>query len=228
MSFNIDALPEPQRRLWGMLGGTPPGFVLYGGTALALRLGHRQSIDFDFFSHGVFRPDALRRSIPYLRGSRTTQSAENTLTCVVDLDGEVKLSFFGGLGLSSVKDPDEAEGPGILVASLPDLAATKAVAVQARPSARDYIDLDALLRSGLALEDALGAASAVFGPEFNPVLTLKALTFFGEGDLNEVPNAVRENLAKAVAAVNLQSLPVFRPRARLCPDEAGTDYENGF
>ena len=134
----------------------------------------------------------------------------------------------GWLGISSVKDPDEAEGPGILVASLPDLAATKVTAVQSRPSARDYIDLDALLRSGLTLDDALGAASAVFGPEFNPLLTLKALTFYGEGDLNEVPDAVRENLTKAAVAVDLQSLPVFRPRARLCPDEAGTDYENGF
>ncbi len=210
-----------------MLGGTPPGFVLYGGTALALRLGHRQSIDFDFFSHSAFRPDELRRSIPYLSGGRTIQSAHNTLTCVVDMDGDVTLSYFGDLGISSVRDPDEAEGPGILVASLPDLAATKAAVVQSRSSARDYIDLDALLRSGFLLEDALGAASAVFGPEFNPLLTLKALSFYGEGDLDDVPGEVRDNLVKAAAAVDLQSLPVFQPRARLCPDEAGVDTEHG-
>lgn len=150
------------------------------------------------------------------------------MTCVADLNGEVRVSFFGGLDLSSVEDPDEAEGPGIPVASLLDLAATKAATVQSRSSAKDYVDLDALLRSGFALEDMLGAANAVFGPEFNPLLTLKALTFYGEGDLDEVPDAVRGNLAKAVAAVDLQSLPVFQPRASLHPDEAGTDYENGF
>ena len=211
-----------------MLGSTPPGFVLYGGTALALRLGHRQSIDFDFFSRGAFQPDTLRSSIPYLTGSLAIQSGENTLTCVLNLDGEVRVSFFGGLDISSVKDPDEAEGPGILVASLPDLAATKAAAVQSRASAKDYIDLDALLRSGLALENALGAAGAVFGPGFNPLLTLKALTFYGEGDLHEVPNGVRRNLAKAVAAIDPGSLPVLQPRARLCPVETGSEDENGF
>lgn len=84
---------------------------------------------FDCLSREALQPEALRESIPYLQGSRTVQSAENALTCVVDLDGDVKLSFFGGIGLSRVNDPDEAEGPGILVASLLDLAATKAAVV---------------------------------------------------------------------------------------------------
>lgn len=41
--------PAEQRRLWDELGAIPEDFVLYGGTALALRLAHRQSVDFDFF-----------------------------------------------------------------------------------------------------------------------------------------------------------------------------------
>ena len=228
VSFDINVLPEPQRRLWEMLDGTPSGFVLYGGTALALRLGHRQSVDFDFFSRDAFGPDALRRSIPYLSGSLTTQREKNTLSCVLNLDGEVNVSFFGGLRMYSVNNPDKADGPGILVASLPDIAATKAAAVQSRANAKDYIDLDALLRSGLALEDALGAANAVFGPEFNPLVTLKALVHYGDGDLHLVPNEVRANLTKAVAAVDVQNLPVFEPRARLCPDETVAEHDNGF
>jgi len=46
----LDVLPEPQRKLWPELAGTPDHFILYGGTAIALRFGHRQSVDFDFFS----------------------------------------------------------------------------------------------------------------------------------------------------------------------------------
>lgn len=46
--FNI--LPASHRTLWNELKSTPKHFVLYGGTALALRLGHRISEDFDFFS----------------------------------------------------------------------------------------------------------------------------------------------------------------------------------
>jgi hypothetical protein len=43
----LDILPLPQRRLWDELAGVPPQFVLYGGTAIALHLGHRQSLDFE-------------------------------------------------------------------------------------------------------------------------------------------------------------------------------------
>ena len=46
----LDILPEPQWRLWPELVEVPDAFTLYGGTAVALRLGHRQSIDFDFFA----------------------------------------------------------------------------------------------------------------------------------------------------------------------------------
>jgi hypothetical protein len=45
----LDILPSPQRRLWTELCEVPANFVLYGGTAIAPHLGHRQSIDFDFF-----------------------------------------------------------------------------------------------------------------------------------------------------------------------------------
>ncbi len=55
----LDVLPAAQRRLWDELGDTPPEFVLYGGTALALRLGHRKSADFDFFGAKPFDPGEL-------------------------------------------------------------------------------------------------------------------------------------------------------------------------
>jgi hypothetical protein len=44
----LDILPEPQQRLWPELAEIPAEFVLYGGTAVALHLGHRQSVDFVF------------------------------------------------------------------------------------------------------------------------------------------------------------------------------------
>ena len=50
----FDVLPQEQKALWPELRAVPPAFVLYGGTALALRLGHRVSVDFDFFSSEPF------------------------------------------------------------------------------------------------------------------------------------------------------------------------------
>jgi hypothetical protein len=47
----LDALPPTQRALWPELAAVPHRYVLYGGTALALRFAHRPSVDFDFSPH---------------------------------------------------------------------------------------------------------------------------------------------------------------------------------
>lgn len=59
----IDILPPAQRELWPELSRAPAHFILYGGTALALRLAHRQSLDFDFFSSAPFEPGALQAAL---------------------------------------------------------------------------------------------------------------------------------------------------------------------
>jgi hypothetical protein len=214
----LEILPSAQRRLWDELGGTSPDFVLYGGTALALRLGHRQSGDFDFFSAADFDPARLMARTPYLRGAEVVQQAPNTLGCRVDRGGPVLVSFFGGLGLGRVGVPDRAGRNGVLIASMLDLAATKVQVVQTRAAARDYLDLDALLRSTeVSLRQAIGAAAAVFGTQFNPLPSLKALSSFSEGDLEQVPGAVRRRLARAVRDVDPDHLPVFCASEGLAP-----------
>jgi hypothetical protein len=60
----LDILPEPQRKLWPELAAVPRRFVLYGGTAIVLRLGHRASVDFDFFSSIPFTPAGVRPDQP--------------------------------------------------------------------------------------------------------------------------------------------------------------------
>ena len=66
----LDILPDEQRALWPALARVPRSFVLYGGTALALRLGHRTSVDFDFFSSEALEFDALF-TIPFVRDARS-------------------------------------------------------------------------------------------------------------------------------------------------------------
>jgi hypothetical protein len=63
----LEILPESQLRLWQELDAVPPDFVLYGGTGLALQLGHRASEYFDFFSSSGFEPDRLRSRLPFCR-----------------------------------------------------------------------------------------------------------------------------------------------------------------
>jgi hypothetical protein len=206
----LDILPPPQRRLWDELAAVPPEFVLYGGTAIALYLGHRESVDFDFFGKKPLDPARLVPAIPFLAGATVTQREPNTFSCTVDRGGVVKLSFFGLPGLPRLLPPLIAPDNGLQVASLLDLAGAKASVVQQRAEAKDYIDIDALLTDGrVDLPTALAAARAVHGTTFNPQSTLKALCYFEDGNLRRLPKPVKDRLAKAVREVDLDRLPVI-------------------
>ena len=195
-----DILPAAQRRMWDAGIGVPDYFVLYGGTALALRLGHRQSVDFDFFTAREFAPAALLRSLPGGDDATLLQSERNSVTVLMGGDDPVKLSFFGGLPFVPVRPPDEAPN-GTHVASFEDLFATKLLATVQRSEAKDYMDIAALLGHGLGLEYGLGCARAFYGPQFNAALPLKALVYFDDGDLASVPAEVRTKLIRAVQSV---------------------------
>lgn len=216
----LDILPAPQRRLWDELAQTPPEFVLYGGTALALQLGHRESVDFDFFGNRPLDPNAITLAIPFLTGATVTQREPNTLSCTVDRGGPVKLSFFGVPTLPRLRPPLIATDIGLRIASLLDLAGAKASVVQMRPEAKDYLDIAALLEDGrIGLPTALAAARAMYGAAFNPQITLKALTYFDDGDLRKLPQAAKDRLVSAVRAVDLDRLPVVT--AEPGPSEGG-------
>lgn len=208
----LEILPPAQRRLWDELKHTPEHFVLYGGTALALRLAHRSSEDFDFFSNHSFAPDSLRKAIPYLHDAEMSQFEANTLTAIVDRMGPVKVSFFGGLALNRIQDPDVTADNGIQVASLLDIAATKLATIQQRAQARDYEDIAAIIAAGIGLSDALAAAATAHGKQFNGALSLKALTYFADGDLPQLSPGIQEQLRSLAGQVNLKQIPVLQGR----------------
>jgi hypothetical protein len=209
-SPRLDTLPPPQRRLWEELGATPREFVLYDGTAIALHLGHRESVDFDFFGDQPLDANSLSLGLPYLVGATIVQRESSTLSCIVERGGPVKLSFFGVPRLRRLQAPLIAAENGVRIDSLLDLAAAKARVVQVRAEARDYVDIEALLTDGrVDLPAALGAARAIYGKEFNPQITLKALTYFEEDGLRRLNRQVRERLIAAVRAVDLDRLPTF-------------------
>jgi hypothetical protein len=208
MNPRLDILPPQQRRLWPELSEVPEYFVLYGGTAIALRLGGRQSIDFDFFTERPVSEDTLIRDLPFLRNARLLHAEPNTATFSVRREGEIKVSFFGSLGFGRVGLPERCEDNGIWVASLLDLAAHKMKAILTRAEAKDYLDIHALLQAGIPLPKALGATGALY-PEFNSLISLKALTYYGEPGLAAVPLAVREALVSESAKVDSVQ-PVIR------------------
>lgn len=198
----LDILPAAQRRLWDEFrDALPSSFVLYGGTALALRTGSRESEDFDFFSNDSLDAHSLRTALPFLTHAELIQAAPSTATYLVDRAGPVKVSFFGGLPLGRVGEVSVCADNGVRVASLLDLAAQKVRVVQVRAERKDYLDLVTLLAHGVSLPMALGAALALYA-DFAPLITLKALSYFDDGDLGSLPDEVKQTLADAAATAH--------------------------
>jgi hypothetical protein len=221
MSFapRLDALPAPQKALWPRLKEVPGHFVLYGGTALALRLAHRPSLDFDFFSGDCFVPGRLQSAVPLLKEAEALQIEENTLTVSVMSGEPVKLSFFGGLTLRRVGQAEWTNDHVVRVASLLDIAACKMAVLPQRAQAKDYLDVYHLIKNGVELSMMLGAVRAVYG-EFNPIITLKALSYFGDGDLPGLPKEVQNTLRSAAAAV--REIPAIQPLAGSLASDGAT------
>ena len=210
MSFapKLPALPAAQRTLWPELKQVPPNFVLYGGTALVLRLGHRQSIDFDFFADAPINPDDLLEQLPLLKGATVRQKAPNTLTVMVQHPAAVKLSFFG-LPLRRVGEPELTDDRVMRVATLRDVAGCKMAVIQSRAEAKDFLDIDALLNHGIGLAEMLAAAQAIYGAQFFSMVSLKALAWFEDGDLPSLPPEVKDRLRRAAGGV--RQIPDLRP-----------------
>ncbi|MEM1408253.1 MAG: nucleotidyl transferase AbiEii/AbiGii toxin family protein [Bacteroidota bacterium] len=200
--YHFNILPRHQKTLWNQLGATPDHFVLYGGTAIALRLGHRESIDFDFFSNSSFNNNQLYRSMGFLDGGRVIQSEQNTLTVLIPGNDEfVKVSFFGNLGLSQLEEPSLMSN-GIKMASLLDLFGMKCATVPQRVELKDYMDIYNILnKSNYTLSDGLSAAKAIYGNQYNEIFTLKALSYFENEELRELGQDIKDELIEHVDSV---------------------------
>jgi len=158
------------------------GWILAGGTGLALRIGHRRSEDFDFFrttgmdTHGLF--DALEVVGPL----ETLQRSEGTLTVLVR---GVKMSFF------QVRDPflfDPTPFRFFGIADTRDIALMKLAAITNRGSRRDFVDLYFILQSGPSLPDLLALMAKKYGAgRTNLYQVLMSLTFFEDAEEEPMP-----------------------------------------
>jgi hypothetical protein len=219
----FDILPESQLRLWPELDAVPSDFILYGGTGLALQLGHRASEDFDFFSSSGFDPDSLRSRLPFFRDldpkdpETWVHHKRDNLEAFVNRGGLVKVAFFGGLDtLQRIEDPQQASGSRVRVASLVDLAGMKMRVIQVRGNWKDYVDIHALALRGIDLPTALAAAKGI-DTTFDPATSIRALQFYGDGTLDRIPPTMQQDLTRWAQAVDLRKLPALRPRRGLSP-----------
>jgi hypothetical protein len=200
----LEILPPAQRQLWSALRPAAGlGFVLYGGTAVSLRIGHRYSVDFDFFSERPLDRDAIQAAFPFVKESTVLQDQPNSLGMLVPAPGhgEVKISFFGEIGFGRVGEPDLTADGVMQIASQDDLLATKVKVILQRVEAKDYRDVAALIRAGASLARSLSAAREMFGRSFQPSECMKALVYFEGGDLQTLTQEEKSFLVKTVREV---------------------------
>jgi hypothetical protein len=204
----VDILPDAQKSIWEELAFcAEKEFVLYGGTALALQLGHRTSIDFDFFSSSPLDEKKVReiKGRPLLRNSTIIQHEENTFSILTK--GGVQISFFGNINFGRVDEPAMTDDNVLCVASLRDIMGTKLATLFNRVQVKDYKDVAALIRHGLDLNQGLGAAAALYKDSFPPAECLRAMVFFQGDEFSALPRADREILVEAVRGAGSQTLP---------------------
>lgn len=144
------AVAEVYRRVSAALPGTD--FYLAGGTALALRLGHRESDDLDFFSSQLQEVEGLQgRLRDFLPELVVTSLAPRTLYGSV---GGVQVSFFG-YRYPVLALPEELAPELLPIAGFADIAAMKLAAIASRGSRKDFVDLWFILQQGISLEQSL-------------------------------------------------------------------------
>ena len=128
-------------------------------------MGHRISLDFDFFTNRSFDAGELRTTTPYLSGAGARLSTPNTFAAEVAGAVLFRFRFLGGLNLRRIGVPEVTGG--LRIASLLDIAATKVKVLGDRASYKDYLDIAAILEAGVALDQCAGAALTVYGASFS-------------------------------------------------------------
>jgi hypothetical protein len=184
--FHEEVMSAVQRDLLAELGrvATDLGFYLGGGTAVAIRLGHRRSLDFDWFTARPLGDPMLLAQRLRERGLRfrTVDVAEATLHGEVD---RVRVSFL------EYRYPDlaaPAEWPvhGLRLGSLEDLACMKLSAVAGRGARKDFVDVYAIGTTRFGLSDMLAMYRTKYGVDDVGHL-LMSLVYFDDAESEEMP-----------------------------------------
>lgn len=181
MAFYPNILHERQQRVLGKLAPLRSfGYYLAGGTALALQLGHRTSLDFDCYSNEKLETaklaTTLKQSLPAIAISRQT---DETFQAVA-FDVSISVFYYPYPLLNALVDY-----PPIQLASLEDIAAMKVVALVQRARQRDFFDIYYLIGQ-LGIDRIIACAYRKYPwYEENNKIVLQALTYFEDADKDD-------------------------------------------
>jgi hypothetical protein len=186
MELHLEVLPPEQQQILRQLGPVAQslGFYLGGGTAVAIHLGHRQSLDLDWFTaRTIEEPSELAKDIQDQGVALSINSAHRrTLHGAV---AGVRVSFLEGR-YPLLRPPVAWPEFGCSLAALDDLAAMKLLAIAQRGAKKDFLDVYALGRHGLSLEFMLACYRRKYGVE-DIARVLFSLCYFDDAEAAPLP-----------------------------------------
>lgn len=153
------------------------GYILGGGTALALQIAHRKSYDFDFFSQSQVAKNYLEKL------SREFPIAN------IAVDSREELTFFtkSGVKVTFLHYPFGHAHPvyvfenGLQIFSVEDIAIKKAYTIGRRGEYRDYFDLYSILKKGIiTLPKLIDETKKIYGSVFDKKIFLEQLVYFDD------------------------------------------------
>ena len=152
--IHTDVLSEGQKRVLPQLAKAlvNTDFYLAGGTGLALQVGHRSSIDFDWFIPKLGDPEALFRLLKSMGIVFEIQSIGfETVYLTIE---NIQMSFIG-YDYPLLQAKIRWSEPGIHIAGIDDIACMKLSAIASRGYRKDFVDLHYMIKHFLRLDDYL-------------------------------------------------------------------------
>ncbi|MCH5322953.1 MAG: nucleotidyl transferase AbiEii/AbiGii toxin family protein [Helicobacter sp.] len=207
MKLQLEILPKEQLAIYPHLKTiTDMDFTLFGGTAIALQLGHRKSIDFDFFTaRDISHLHTKLLNLENIKVAQITQQNKDTL--IFQTNNGVRLSFFGTLGFVNSVNKIYSEDKILKLADLTALLTTKLKATCDRAEYKDYIDIITILKTNqTSLEEGLRQIKNYFGNKFPLINIVKGLTYFEDGDLHRLSKEDKEFLCKKVNKLDFNKI----------------------
>ncbi|MBS1640271.1 MAG: nucleotidyl transferase AbiEii/AbiGii toxin family protein [Bacteroidetes bacterium] len=183
-----EILNRQQLELLPFISSFKREYYLVGGTAIALYIGHRRSIDFDLFklaavNHTKNLSKITASGFPYTITRRVVEQMNVTIN-------NVKLTFF--------QYPFEVKAENLFeqyikVPSLLDLSAMKAYALGRRSKWKDYVDLYFIFNDYYSINDISKRAEELFGDMFSDKLFRAQLVYFNDINYEEAVDYIIPN-----------------------------------
>ena len=175
-----EILTEQQTKLLPLIGKFSKDFGLVGGTAIALHIGHRESIDFDLFTVNKFDSGKIKRKIT--NDFNVEKVFVNEADEYTALISGVKITFLHyPFNIEFKNNLDNV----IKVADLLTLAAMKAYALGRRAKWKDYVDMYFIFKNFHSIAEVIGKAGEIFSSEFNEKIFRAQLAYFEDIDYTE-------------------------------------------